>query len=291
MFKPLIYSMNSKTLEAFTTYEERDFDEGLGTVYERFMLNSFFDSLVYSYQLKKVLEVPFYGMTGLTGINSVHLVERGCKLTIVDSKKEKVNEAVELWKGLPYEGRCEVVYHEDLSRLPFEDKSFDLVWDFAALWHVKEAEKLLCEMARVSSRFVLVFVPNKRQIGYLLRKYVFDRNFFETVDEKWADIERISDILTSQGLDVKDRGVLDIPPWPDTCVPLRSILDKLNFVKMGNKKKEERRWKWDIVSYYLGKDRTVKERVERFSFIERSKLPLWLKALWAHHRYIIFSKN
>jgi len=59
MFKPLIYSMNSKTLEAFTTYEERDFDEGLGTVYERFMLNSFFDSLVYSYQLKKVLEVPF----------------------------------------------------------------------------------------------------------------------------------------------------------------------------------------------------------------------------------------
>src|SRR3989344_2332422 len=110
----------------------------------------------------------------------------------------------------------------------------------------------------------------KRQIGYLLRKYVFDRNFFETV---------------------KDRGVLDIPPWPDTCVPLRSILDKLNFGKMGNKKKEERRWKWDIVSYYLGKDRTVKERVERFSFIERSKLPLWLKALWAHHRYIIFSKN
>ena len=81
-----------------------DFDEGLGTVYERFILNDFFDLLIDSYEIDRVLEVPIYGMTGLTGINSVQFVRRGCRVTLVDSKEEKVNEALQIWKLLPYDG-------------------------------------------------------------------------------------------------------------------------------------------------------------------------------------------
>ena len=50
-----------------------DFNEGLGTVYERFRLNHFFDRLLDTYAINTVLEFPIYGMTGLTGINETKL--------------------------------------------------------------------------------------------------------------------------------------------------------------------------------------------------------------------------
>jgi hypothetical protein len=267
------------------------FDEGLGTVYERFILNDFFDLLIDSYAIDQVLEVPIYGMTGLTGINSVQFVRRGCKVTLVDSKEEKVKEALQIWKLLPYDGNYEVLYHEDLSRLPFRDASFKLVWNFAALWYVRQVESLLGEMARVSSNFVLIIVPNKKQIGYLLRKYLLDRKFFAGVDEKWVDTERISMALTSLGMKIKDQGILDIPPWPDTCFPIRKIFDKPSI--KGNSKRDKRNqfWTWDIMSYYLGRDQALKRKVERFSFLEKMWLPWQLKALWAHHQYLLFSKE
>jgi len=272
-----------------------DFDEGLGTVYERFMLNDFFDLLVDTYGIDRVLEVPIYGMTGLTGINSVQFVRRGCKVTLVDSNEEKVEEALQIWKLLPYEEDYEVLCHKDLSKLPFGNGSFKLVWNFAALWYVRQAEKFLGEMNRVSSNLVLIFVPNKKQIGYFLRKYLMDKTFFTEVDEKWVDTKRIRSVLTSLGMKLKDQGVLDIPPWPDTCMPIGKIFDKLGIRK--NDKKDERKdegnklWTWNIMSYYLGRDPALKSKVERFSFLEKISLPWKLKALWAHHNYMLFSKE
>lgn len=268
-----------------------DFDEGLGTVYERFMLNDFFDLLIDAYAIDRVLEVPIYGMTGLTGINSVQFVRRGCKVTLVDSNEEKVDEAVQIWKLLPYEGDYEVLCHKDLSRLPFGDASFKLVWNFAALWYVRQVEKFLGEMARVSSHLVLIFVPNKKQIGYFFRKYLLDKRFFTEVDEKWVDTKRISAVLASLGMKLKDRGVLDIPPWPDTCVPIGKIFDKLGIKRNSEEDERNKRWTWDIMSYYLGRAPALKRKVERFSFLEKISLPWKLKALWAHHNYLLFSKE
>lgn len=267
------------------------FDEGLGTVYERLMLNDFFDGLIDSNVIDRVLEVPLYGMTGLTGINSVQFVRRGCKVTLVDSQEEKVNEAMQTWKLFPYDGKYEVLYHEDLSRLPFGDASFELVWNFAALWYIRQVESLLSEMARVSSNLVLIFVPNKKQIGYLLRKYLLDKRFFAGVDEKWVDTERISFVLESLGMQIKDQGVLDIPPWPDTCFPIGKIFDKLRIRR--NDKGDERKklWFWSIMDYYLGRDQDLKRKVERFSFLEKMPVPWQLKAFWAHHKYLLFSKE
>ncbi len=268
------------------------FDEGLGTVYERFILNSFFDDLIGANSIDEVLEVPLYGMTGLTGINSVHFVNRGCNVTLVDPERENVDEALTLWNMLPYKrGQYKVLYHENISELPFVDGSFDLVWNFAALWHVKKAGQLLYEMARVSSNLILIVVPNKKQIGYLLRKHILDKEFFEGVDETWADIGKIVSMLASLDLKVKDQGVMDVPPWPDTCMPIGQMLEKLKIKKNRVRKGPNSQWTWDIMSYYLGKDCTLKKKVERFSFIEKMSIPWQFKALWAHHRYVIFSKK
>jgi ubiquinone/menaquinone biosynthesis C-methylase UbiE len=172
-------------------------NEGLGTVYERFMLNRFFDKLIGTYTIKDILEIPLRGMTGLTGINSAHFAEKNCNVTLVDTNKESVAEAIDLFTTLPHKANCRFLCQQNLSQLLFPDRSFDLVWNFSALWHTKNAKSLLAEMARVSSNLVLVFVTNKNQIGYYLRKYLLDPAFFQTIHEKWTDIEQINSFLSS----------------------------------------------------------------------------------------------
>jgi hypothetical protein len=267
------------------------FDEGLGTVYERFMLNRLFERLLDSYPIREVLEVPFYGMTGLTGINSYHFANQGCKVTLVDTKRERIEEAKELWRTLGSEGSCKIYHHPDLSSLPFRDGQFELAWNFAALWHTAEPGMLLSEMARVSSNLILIVVPNKKQVGYFLRKYFLDRNFFNKVDESWAGLDKVQSVLSSLNLALVERGVVDVPPWPDTCMPVGEILAKFRPGKTAAPPKSGKHWNWDIMRYYQGADETLKERVERLSFIETMPIPLRLKRLWAHHEYILFSKN
>lgn len=264
----------------------RNYDEGLGTVYERFMLNDFFDSITCSTNIRNVLEVPIYGMTGLTGINSVHFAEKGCNVTLVGTNDTHVEEAACLWKELPYADKYKIIKHVDMSRLPFEDGSFDLVWNFAALWHVRQAKSLLSEIARVASGMVLIFMPNRRQAGYLLRKHFFDRDFFGRVDEKWADMGLIRSLMASLGLEMKAQGVLDVPPWPDTCFPIGPYIRKI----FGSGEGQADRWTWDIMRYYNGRDEGMKRKIDKFAFLERMAIPWWVKSVWAHHRFAIFSK-
>jgi hypothetical protein len=62
-----------------------DYNEGLGVVYERFVLNGYLDKLLARYPVKTVLEAPLYGMAGVSGINSVRLAQQGCAVTLVDN--------------------------------------------------------------------------------------------------------------------------------------------------------------------------------------------------------------
>ena len=50
-----------------------DYNEGLGLVYERFVLNDFLDDLRRRQNIRSVLEAPLYGMAGVSGINDVML--------------------------------------------------------------------------------------------------------------------------------------------------------------------------------------------------------------------------
>jgi hypothetical protein len=61
-----------------------DYNEGLGLVYERFVLNDFLLALRDEYNIGTVLEAPLYGMAGVSGINSVNLAQVGADVTLVD---------------------------------------------------------------------------------------------------------------------------------------------------------------------------------------------------------------
>lgn len=264
-----------------------DYNEGLGLVYERFVLNDLLLRLHQRYNATSVLEAPIYGMAGVSGINSVALARAGCAVTLVDVNAERLHDIERVWGELGL--APSLVEQSNLTRLPFADQSFDLVWNHAALWYLgAQADALLAEMARVARRAVLVAMPNRWQVGYLMRKYMVDPAFFKTIDERWVDMGRIKRVLAGAGLRLAADGVVDVPPWPDTVMPAAEFLQKLGIKSKGMQGHfQGSSWQWSTMDYYTGANLALHDKVMRYAFIERLRLPWQIKAVWAHHRYII----
>ena len=263
-----------------------DWNEGLGVVYERFVLNDYLDQIIDQHQVKSVLEAPLYGMAGVSGINSIRFAERGCAVTLVDRNLERLEGVQQIWQRLQLP--VNLILHQNFGQLPFDDNTFDLAWEWAGLWYLPDAEQLLRELARVSRQLVFVAMPNNLQIGYLLRKYVIDRDFFPTVDERWVQMGRIKKTLRAAEVEFIDEGVLDVPPWPDTVMPAAEVLkrlgiksDKLNEQFSGDG------WTWSTMAYYLDEQPDLRDRVMKYAWLDHAPLPWQLKTIWAHHRYVL----
>ena len=275
-----------------------DYNEGLGLVYERFVLNDFLLALRGEYGFESVLEAPLFGMAGVSGINSVALAQVGAEVTLVDDHAERLAAVERIWGELALPARF--VHHTAWERLPFADEAFDMVWNWAALWHLPDGspegartpESLLRELVRVSRRVVFVAMPNRAQVGYLMRKYLLERDFVDYVDETWADIGRVRHVLQGAGLRIVREGVLDVPPWPDTVMPASEVLKRLG---IKSKKLEGQfsgdSWQWSTMSYYLGQQPDLYDRVMRYAWLDRAPIPWRIKAVWAHHRYVVGVKE
>lgn len=263
-----------------------DYNEGLGVVYERFVLNDYLEQLVDEYDVRTVLEAPVYGMAGVSGINSVSLAQRGCDVTLVDCVEERLKGITRIWREL--ELPAHFVLHKDFAHLPFEENSFDLAWEWAGLWYLPNAEALLRELTRVSRKLVFVAMPNNLQVGYLMRKYLIDRDFFDTVDERWVQMGRIKSVLRDMGVHFIEQGVLDVPPWPDTVMPAAEVLRRLG---IKSKKLESQfsgeGWSWSTMAHYLGQEPDLYERVIKYAWLDHASIPWQLKLVWAHHRYLL----
>lgn len=265
-----------------------DWNEGLGVVYERFVLNDYLDQLVDRHAITTVLEAPLYGMAGVSGINSVRLAERGCQVTLVDNRAERLKGVRKIWERLDLPATF--LYHQNFKALPFADNSFDLTWEWAGLWYLPDAEALLRELVRVSRNLVFVAMPNNLQVGYLLRKYVIDQAFFPTVDERWVQMGRIKRSLKETGVKFIDEGVLDVPPWPDTVMPAAEVLKRLGIRSQKlNQQFTGEGWQWSTMAYYLGEQPELREQVMKYAWFDRVPLPWQLKTIWAHHRYVLGS--
>ena len=274
--------MSEPTWQRYLT----DYNEGLGLVYERFVLNDFLLALKEKHAVETVLEAPLFGMAGVSGINSVVLAQAGCDVTLVDENAERLTGVQRIWGELALP--AEFVHHADWTHLPFPDDTFDLAWNWAALWYLADPASLLREMIRVSRRAVFVAMPNRVQVGYLLRKYVLERDFVNHVDESWADISRVRRVLEGAGVRIVGHGVLDVPPWPDTVMPASEVLKRLG---IKSKKLEGQfsgdTWQWSTMAYYLGEQPDLYDRVKRYAWLDRAPIPWRLKAVWAHHRYLV----
>jgi SAM-dependent methyltransferase len=178
---------------------------------------------------------------------------------------------------------------KDFSSNPFNDESFDFVWNFAALWHLKDAPQLIKEMVRVSSKYVFISVQNTKQIGYYLRKYAIDKDLFDDVYEEWLDTGLINQILKDNAMKVIEKGGFDVPPWPDTAMPIRDLFKRIGLNNALEKITDEG-WHWSTMEYYLEKDPEFIDKINKFMLIENSSIPSCVKSLWAHHRYLLSKK-
>lgn len=277
-FKPVDESRWNKYLT--------DYNEGLGLVYERFVLNDYLDRIVTQHNIHTVLEAPLYGMAGVSGINSVRLAQRGCAVTLVDENATRLAAIERIWNELNL--HATFVHHRNFSELPFPSKSFDLAWEWAALWYLPDPEVLLKELVRASRDLVFVAMPNRMQVGYLMRKYLLERDFVDYVDESWSDISRIKKVMRGLSVEFIDEGVLDVPPWPDTVMPAAQVLGHLG---IKSKKLDAQfsgsNWNWSTMDYYLGHRPELRSQIDRYTFIEHAPIPWQLKAIWAHHRYVL----
>ena len=77
-----------------------DYNEGLGLVYERFVLNDFLDALRRRYAIASVLEAPLYGMAGVSGINSAILAQQGAQVTLIDDTPERLDGVRRIWRKI-----------------------------------------------------------------------------------------------------------------------------------------------------------------------------------------------
>lgn len=266
-----------------------DYNEGLGLVYERFVLNDFLEELRTRHGIRSVLEAPLYGMAGVSGINSYALARAGADVTLVDDVPERVAGVRRIWaQDLKLPVSLVTIDPHDWGRLPFADNSFDLCWCWAALWYIRNPAGLLRELARCSRKLVFVAMPNNIQVGYWMRKLVIDRPFFRQHDESWTHIGRIRRILEGAGVEIVGEGVLDTPPWPDTVMPANEVLQRLG---IRSQKLEEQftgeGWQWSTMAYYTGAEPDLRQRVMPYAFLDHAPLPWQLKAIWAHHRYLV----
>ena len=261
----------------------------MGLVYERFVLNDFLEELRQRHQIKSVLEAPLYGMAGVSGINDVTLARQGVAVTMVDDNEERIQGVRRIWEQdlqLPVN-----LVHTPPDRwhaLPFADRSFDLTWQWAGLWYIQNPAGLLRELVRTSRNLVFVAMPNNLQVGYWLRKLVIDREFFAHHDEQWTDISRLRRILEIEGVEIIDQGVLDTPPWPDTVMPANEVLKRLGIRSKGLEQQfTGDNWQWSTMAYYLGKEPDLYDRVIKYAWLDHARLPWQVKAVWAHHRYLL----
>jgi len=267
-----------------------DYNEGLGLVYERFVLNDFLLQIKGRYGFANAIEAPLFGMAGVSGINSVALARIKTPVTLVDDNAERLAGVQRIWGVLGLPARFALV--NDWSRLPFPDNEFEFAWNWAAIWRLNNPGVFLSELVRVSNKLVFVAVPNQVQVGYQVRKHIVEPEFVNEVDERWTNIGMIRIVLEGLGVTILEQGVLDTPPWPDTVMPAAQLLRK---VGIRSKQLEARftgeGWRWSTMDYYLGKDPDLYQRVMKYAWLERLRLPWQIKQVWSHHRWVLGQKR
>ena len=82
--------------------------------------------------------------------------------------------------------------------------------------------------------------------------------------------------------------MLDVPPWPDTCMPAGEFLRRLGLGALPIRSRfEGDGWKWSTMDYYRGEVPSIRATVDKLAVLDRAPLPWQLKTVWAHHHYVL----
>ncbi len=263
-----------------------DEDEGLGTVYERFALRDVLQDAVERTGSRSVLHAPAFGMMGFPGIDCVFLAQAGVRVGLLDFSEERLDAVVKQWRELGLEPETHLVDGPDPASWPDRlDTDYDLVFSFAALWWFEDPWAVLARQTQWADKAVLSCVPNKN-VFIRVRAKLWHQGLFDRLNENALDRQAQVEAGRRLGLEAVDTGLFDIPPFPDTSVPLAKVVRAL----LGRKEAPadgEGAWRWSILPYLRGEQPDLEERVAKLASWERY-LPKPVAPGLAHHRYTLF---
>ena len=268
------------------TWQEyfRNRNEGLGTTYERFILHRYFERIKNRYEIQSLLEAPSFGMTGVSGINSLWWASGGARVTVIDNNRERIKLIKGIWEALSL--KAVFIYEQrEYEVFPFEDNSFDMGWNFAALSVVPRLEKFLNELTRVSRKAVFICIPNRLNISN--RLWMASKKNQAVLNEQNMNLAKIKGIMLRLKWQVQEEGFFDVPPWPDIAMNKEDLLYSVGFKKIADRLKERDGNAICIIDYFNGTKKEMKREILRYAFLENA--PLIFKKFWAHHHFLIFS--
>ncbi|MEO8285664.1 MAG: class I SAM-dependent methyltransferase [Chloroflexota bacterium] len=306
-----------KFIERNVSVAPQDLDEGIGTVYERVVIDDYFRDLQKRFNIMTVLENPADGVTGVPGMNSLEFARNGGTVAMSNPSVKMLEGARAVWEkqGLIDQAtftRCEV------DDIPFADNSFDLVWNYCMFERFLDPGPVVSEMKRVSNKYVLLMTQNVYNWGT-----VFHKVYHNIGDLEWdhgygqqMTFPAIRKAVRAQGMRIVEEGTVDIPPWLDTWdMPLRGVLKQL-LGAVGMK------WEWKIAgagaptevhhtanghshtgnghshngnghSHNGSNGRQAKGSASGTVNIVRNiehNLPTWFRKYQAHHLYVLAEK-
>jgi len=262
-----------------------DPDEGLGTVYERFALRDVLASAIQRTGATSVLHAPAFGMMGFPGLDAVFCAQQGLRVGLVDYDADRLEAVREKWAELGLTPEIHLVDGPDPATWPSElPAKYDLAFSFAALWWFDDPWAVLAAQARWAGKGVLCCVPNKN-VFMQMRARLWHKDLFRTeLNEEALDRHAATTAANRLGLTSTGTGLFDIPPFPDTSVPLAKIL------RRGKKAAEGEAWVWSILPFFKGEDPTMEGRIARLASWERF-VPGPVAPALAHHRWHLFEPS
>lgn len=262
-------------------------DEGLGSTYERFVINKVLLKVIKHFSVKNVLEAPSFGFTGLSGINSVILAQNNCQVALMDHDQNRLEKIEEVWNKLNL--RFNPVFTTDYQTIPLDDRSIDMSWNFSALWFVSNIKTFLEELNRVTSRVIVLMVPNQSGLGYIHQKYTGKNDLKKYLKEENINPCLLKKLMKEMDWKLLDHQFIDCPPWPDIGMSKEKFLKKLNLDFLAGKF-EKKKECVSILNYYNGSQPEMIERFEKLEWLEKTA-PFLFKKIWAHHQYMIFYRQ
>ncbi|MCK4956995.1 MAG: methyltransferase domain-containing protein [Candidatus Cloacimonetes bacterium] len=260
-------------------------DEGLGSSYERVVINQKLLQLCQKFNVSNLLESPSFGFTGISGINSFAAAQSGISVTLTDHDQTRINLVENIWDNLDTKINANLV--SDYANLPFEDNQFDLSWNFSAMWFTKDLSAALSELCRVSRKAVLICVPNRSGLGYLSQKFLEKEDLNKYLKEANIIPQNIITEMDKLGWKLVEHNFMDCPWWPDIGMPKAKFLSNFGLRWLLKEKKHQ---PISIVDYYKGNDPEFSQKMLKHYWFEKY-VPNFFKTIWSHHKYYLFEKK
>lgn len=260
-------------------------NEGLGSSYERIVLNIKLTELLKRYNISSALEAPVFGFTGLSGINSMHLAKYDIPVYLIDNHQDRLEMIKQVWDEVKLP--AEFIYQRAFTPLHFPDNSLDFAWNFSAMWFLEDMHTFLREMTRVISKVIMICVPNRSGLGYMTQKLISSTDVRKHLREDFIVPRNIIKSMRKFGWRLREKDYIDCPPWPDIGMAKEEFL-KIFGLYMPTSRHKNGPPFHSIMDYYSGKDTHFKQKMLKYIGFENNA-PRALKFFWAHHKFLIFT--